>query len=284
MKITHIFAFILLLSTLIMAADDTEEKKDTLWTPNGIIGLNLSQISFSNWTQGGEEAFAFTFFSILGMDYIGYPWNWTNSLKLTYGRTKLGGNDFRTNENEIYFESVLVHHFGWVADPYASATFRTAITKGYNYGVDPAVQIVDFMDPGYFTEGLGIQYASGEVFKQRVGIAFKQTVADKFSAMYSDDPDTPNEIETFNFESGLESVTEVKYGFLENMTYYGYLRLFTRFNALDVWDVRWDNIITAKINEYVNVNFNVILIYDESQSLKRQLKQALQIGISYSLF
>ena len=93
-----------------------------------------------------------------------------------------------------------------------------------------------------------------------------------------------DEIEKFKFESGLESVTEVEYEFLENMTYDGYLRLFTRFNELDKWDVRWDNIITAKVNDYVNVNFNFLLIYEKDQSLKRQIKEALQLGFTYSLF
>ncbi len=68
------------------------------------------------------------------------------------------------------------------------------------------------------------------------------------------------------------------------MSYYGYLRLFGTFEDISIWDVRWDNVLTAKINDYFNVNFNVLLIYDEDQSIKRQIKEALQLGISYSLF
>jgi hypothetical protein len=283
MKSMYTLIIFLIISSFAIA-EDSGEKKDTLWAPNGNIGINFSQISFSNWTQGGENSLSFTFFSILGLDYIGHPWNWNNSLKLTYGRNKSGGNDYRTNDNEIYFESVLVRNVGWKANPYADFTFRTAITKGFNYETDPATQIVNIFDPAYLTEGIGMQYETGGVFTQRAGIAFKQTLADKFKALYSDDAATPDEIESFKFESGLESVTEVKYEFLENMNFQSYLRLFTRFDAFDVWDVRWDNIITAKINDYFNVNFNVLLIYDESQSIQRQLKQALQIGVSYNIF
>jgi hypothetical protein len=53
---------------------------------------------------------------------------------------------------------------------------------------------------------------------------------------------------------------------------------------MTVWDVRWDNTITAKINDYFNVNVNVLLIYDVDETLRTQLKEALQLGISYSLF
>lgn len=284
MKTSILILLLFISATILKAEDNSTEKKDTLWIPKGIIGLNMSQISLSNWTQGGENSLSFTLFTILGLDYIGFPWKWTNSLKTTYGRTKLGSEAFRTNDNEIYFESVLVHLLGWKANPYASATFRTAITEGFNYDEETAVQIVSFFDPAYLTQGLGFEYETENVFIQRLGISFKQTIADEFSMLYSDDPGTPNEIEKFKFESGMESVTEVTYEFLTNMVLSSYLRLFTRFDALDVWDVRWDTIITAKVNEYFNVNFNVLLIYDESQSMKRQLKQALQLGISYSIF
>ncbi|MEJ2507158.1 MAG: DUF3078 domain-containing protein [Ignavibacteriaceae bacterium] len=283
MKVIHLFILLLFFSTVTTAKSD-EEKKDTLWTPGGVVGLNLSQIAFSNWTQGGDNSLSFTIFSNLKLDYIGMPWKWTNSLKLTYGRSKIGSQGYRTNDNEIYYESVLIHRLGWKVNPYVDATFRTAITKGYNYGSDPAMQIADFFDPAYFTQGLGFAYDEDKGIRQRIGIAFKQTVADKFASLYSDDPETMDEIEKFKFESGLESVTEVEYEFLENMTYDGYLRLFTRFNELDKWDVRWDNIITAKVNDYVNVNFNFLLIYEKDQSLKRQIKEALQLGFTYSLF
>jgi len=227
---------------------------------------------------------SFSFFTHLGLDYIGMPWKWTNSLKITYGRSKFGDQEYRTNDNEIYFESVLIHRLGWIVNPYASGTFRTAVAKGFNYEVIPAQQIVGFFDPAYFTEGLGFAYDEDKGLKQRVGIAFKQTIANKFDTLYTDDPETPNEIENFKFESGLESVTEYELEFMENMSYYGYLRLFTRFNEFDKWDVRWDNIITAKINDYFNVNFNFLLIYEEDQSIKRQIKEALQLGIVYNFF
>jgi len=117
-----------------------------------------------------------------------------------------------------------------------------------------------------------------------LGVGMKQTWADQFAATYSDDPDTPNEIEKFRNETGIESVTEYTIDFLENMNLYTYLRLFGRFEDMSVWDVRWDNLITAKVNDYVSVSLNVLVIYDVNESLKTQVKEALQLGISYTLF
>jgi hypothetical protein len=284
MKIIHVLLIAFLLTVAVHAQDEGEEKKDTLWTPNGIIGLNLSQVAFENWSQGGENSIAFTLFTLLGLDYIGDPWKWKNTLKVTYGRTKVGDQEYRTNDNEIFFESLLSHDLNWEVSPYFGATARTAVTKGVDYSVDPSIQIVDFLDPLYLTQGLGFIYDKIENFSTRLGVGFKQTFASDYSLLYTDDPATANEVEDFKFESGIESVTTYQVKFLENMEYFTYLRLFGRFEDISVWDVRWDNILVAKINDYFNVNFNLLLIYDVDETLKTQLKEALQLGVSFNLF
>jgi len=83
MKIFYLLLIIVILSAAAFAADETEEKKDTLWVPKGVVGINLSQVSFENWTQGGDNSISFTFFSNMGINYIGDPWKWRNSLKFT---------------------------------------------------------------------------------------------------------------------------------------------------------------------------------------------------------
>lgn len=281
---TSLLILLLIIFTIVSFAQDApEEKKDTLWTPRGVVGINLSQVAFDNWSQGGQNSLSFTFFSLLGLDYIGDPWKWRNGLKFAYGRTKFGDEEYRTNDNEIFFESTLIYHTGWAVSPYAGLTARTAVTKGFNYDSIPSFQIVDFMDPFYLTEALGFIYDRIPNFSTRLGIGMKQTFTDQFN-QYSDDPETLNEIEKFKNETGIESVTEYKWEFLENMAYLTSLRLFGTFDDLSIWDVRWDNLIVAKVNDYISVSFNVQLIYDEDESIQRQLKEALQLGISYNLF
>ena len=279
-----LIAILLVIMTLnLYAQDSVVVKKDTLWVPRGVVSLNLSQVALSNWSQGGESSLSFTFLSLLGVNYIGDPWKWKNGLKLAYGRTKFGDEEYRTNENEIFFESTLIHQLDWAVSPYAGVTAQTAVSNGYNYDSIPAYQLVAFGDPFYLTEALGFIYDRIPNFSTRLGVGLKQTWANKFYNIYTDDAGTP-EIEKFKNESGIESVTEYRWEFLENMSYYSYLRLFGTFDDMSVWDVRWDNVLAAKVNEYINVTFNFLLIYDEEQSMKRQIKEALQLGISYSLF
>ncbi len=278
-----LFLLLVLISTLAFAQD----KKDTIkvgWGASAVTGLNLSQVAFSDWSQGGDNSLAFTIFGLLGANYYAMPWKLENSLKLAYGRTKLGESAFRTNDNELYLESVLTYDVPtWEVDPYFSNTVRTVISKGYDYKVDPALQISNFFDPGYITQSLGFSYDKLKGFKTRLGLAIQETFTQEFN-QYSDDADTPDKVEKFKLETGLESVTEGEVEFAENMLLNSKLRLFTRFNMLDVWDVRWDNTITAKVNDFVNVNLNVLVIYEKSQSLKTQIKEALQLGFTYTLF
>ncbi|MBK7229127.1 MAG: DUF3078 domain-containing protein [Ignavibacteriales bacterium] len=282
MKTLFVVLFsILTISTYAQDVPDSLLKEG--WNMSGVVGLNLSQTAFSNWAQGGTDALAFSVYSNLGGLYYSFPWKWKNRLSVIYGRTSLQDLGYRTTENDIYFESVGSRNIGWAVDPYVAVTFRSALTKGYDYKVEPALQIVDFFDPGYLTEAIGFTYDKSKIITTRIGIAFQQTFANQFAATYTDDPETA-ELEKFKFETGLESVTEVKYEFLPNMNYYGFLRLFTRFDALDVWDVRWDNIITAKVNDYINVNFAVTVLHDVKQTRKTQLREAFQLGFSYSIF
>lgn len=252
------------------------------WLPKGVAGLNASQIAFSNWTQGGENSITWTTFGKFGLSYETEEINFTNDLKLAFGRSKQGDQEYRTNNNEFYLENVLAYKIELQVDPYISNTTRTVLAKGYDYEQEPKVQIAKFFDPGYITQSIGFAYAKLKNINTRVGIAFQETITDKHPR-YSDDPETA-EVENFKFETGIESVTEANFSLQENLLYTTNLRLFGSFEELDVWDVRWDNTITAEINDYVNVNLNVLVIYEKTQSVKTQIKEALQLGLTYNLF
>ncbi|MBI5662103.1 MAG: DUF3078 domain-containing protein [Ignavibacterium album] len=275
---------IILTAKIVTAQNPADSLIKQGWNPGGVVGVNLSQIAFKDWTQGGSNSLAYSLFSNFEVIYFNNPWKWRTSIKAAYGRTKLEDQGYRTTDNEFYFESILARKIGWPVDPYFALTIRSSITKGYDYKSEPTVQITDFFDPGYVSQALGFQYAHGKMFSSRLGIALQQTFANKFAAVYTDDIETTNKLEDFKFDTGIESVTEVKYNFYDNMTYLSFLRLFSRFNSIDVWDVRWDNTIAAKVNDYITVNFNVVLVHEVSQSRRTQIKEAINIGITYSLF
>lgn len=259
---------------------DTTLKKG--WNPKGVIGLGLSQVALSNWSKGGESNFSITGLSDFDMTYLSLPWISKNTLKLSLGSTKSGGGSFQTNDNQARLENVLIRKISWAIDPYISNEIRTGILNGYDYTKDPKVQLSKFFDPGYITQSIGMTYVKQD-FLTRLGLAFQETFTDEFN-QYSDDPDTKDEIENFKFQTGIESVTESNFTIAENLFYSVRLRLFSAFDQLDVWDVDFDNTITAKINDFLNVNLNVLVLYEKAQSPKTQLKEGLNLGISYTVF
>jgi hypothetical protein len=277
--------FITTAAVLFFLTINLTAQQDTIilykWIPKAIAGLNLSQISLSNWTQGGEDALSWNFLGTGSLSYRTEVWHFKNDLKLAYGRTKLGSSGFRTTDNELYLEDVISRNIGWPIDPYFSNTTRTALAKGFNYDADPDTQVANFFDPGYLTQSLGFTYDKTPGFSSRLGFAVQEVITNKF-IFYSDDIET-SEIEKIKVETGVESVTSAEYTVMENILLKSKLRLFSRFESFDVWDVRWDNAIAAEVNEYVNVSFVFLLVYEEAQIKTRQIKEALQLGITYTI-
>ena len=266
------------------AAADTV-KKDTIniWVPTMVTGLNVSQIAFSNWTQGGSNALAWAVTANLGYDYKGLTWGLQNQLKAAYGRTKLGSQGTITTDNALFVENVLDYNVGWDVKPFFSNMIISTVTRGYSYAGAQPVLIADFFDPGYVTQSLGFSYIKLENFATRLGLATQEVFANKYR-QYTDNPETPNKVEAFRLDVGMESVTQAKLQVADNIFLTTGLRLFTRFKSLDVWDVRWDNVIVAKVNSFINVNFNYILVYQKDQSPTTQMKEGLQLGLVYSIF
>ncbi len=276
---------IIFISTNLFPKNNPKEKEDSLlinlWVPTAAAGANVSQLSLTNWSQGGDNSITWTLIGNLGLKYLTDNWHFRNHLKAAYGRTKIGGENFRTNENELYFESVLSRKVGWAVDPFLSNTVRTSITKGFNYKKKPPVETVDFFDPGYISQSIGFTYDKLIGFKTRLGFAVQETFTNEHRE-YTDDTSTTY-MDAFKFETGLESVSNAELKIDDNILLKSNLRLFTRYESLDVWDVRWDNALIAKVSDYINVNLSVLMIYEKKQSLKTQLKQALQLGLTYTI-
>jgi hypothetical protein len=167
-------------------------------------------------------------------------------------------------------------------NPYVAATGLTQLTKGYTYSEAGKTAVSNLLDPGYFTQSFGFGYQKGSVFKSRIGASAKETITSDFPAPYADDPETAK-IEKTKVEFGAESVTDLQVKLHENISLTSKLGLFSALSGFDEIDVDWDNLVTAKVTKYINVNFNFKLFYDKDLSSKRQIKQTLAIGLSYTL-
>jgi len=287
-----LLAFLFIFTELSFSQSDTTKFKRTRntdttyykkgWTPLGTIGLGVNQVALTNWTKGGENLLTITGNSDFYAIYYSKPWLFKNNLSFTLGSTKTGSGSFQTNDNAAYFENVLIRKIGWALDPYISNEIRSGILNGYDYSLDPIIQTSAFFDPGYITQSIGLTY-DRPMFSSRFGLAFQETFANVYR-QYTDDPNTPGETEGFKFQTGMESVTDANFVVANNLLFSTRLRLFSAFDQLDVWDVGWDNTLTAVINDFMTASLDVLLVYEKSQSLKTQLKEGLQLGVNYTVF
>lgn len=194
---------------------------------------------------------------------------------------KVGDASSKKSVDEIKLESVFTYKMNLYVNPYLAATGETQFYQGYNYTDTGRVAISNFLDPGYFTQSAGIGFSPNDQFKTRLGAALKETITKKYPVPYADDPET-DKVEKTKVEFGAESVTDFSRKLAENILLTSKLELFSNLKGVDQIDVKWDTILSAKVAKYVDVNFNVKLFYDKDISKKRQLKQMLALGLTYS--
>lgn len=274
--------FVFMLSLNVFAQEEKKEEPKYGWQNEVAAGLNLTQTSFDNWSQGGENSLAWQFNFNAKFNNDQEKYNWSNTGKLLFGRTKVGSQDSRKSIDEIKLESVYTYKLTPYVNPYVSASAQTQLMKGYKYTDTTNFVVSNSFDPAYFIQSAGIGFTPNEDFTTRIGAAVKETVTRDYPVPYADDPDTP-EIEKTKVEPGMESVTNLNVTLAKNILFTTNLQLFSNMKAFNEIDVNWDNLLVAKVNDYINVNFNVKLFYDRDISTKRQLMQSLALGLTYTL-
>ena len=280
--ITSIVALFLVVSCPLLAQEAKAEKPEHGWQKELVGGLNFTQTSFDNWTQGGENTLAWQL-NINGKamkDEEKYKWE--NTGKVSYGMAKLGDLESRKSVDELKLESVFTYLSGIYVNPYVAASAETQFAAGYNYPDDgDKVEISNLLDPGYFAQSAGVGYEAMKELKTRLGFALHETITSDHPVPYSDDPETEDEEETAKIEAGLESVTDFSKKLIGGILLKSKLEIFSNLKGADEIDVKWDNIFSAKISKYIDVSLNVKFMYDKTISEKRQLKGALAVGLSY---
>ena len=281
LEYTILIALLYVLTTHGILSSEGEEAPEYGWTQQFVGSMNLTQAQFDNWSQGGENTLAWqlNLNSSSALDQEIY--NWTTTGKFTYGQAKIGDLSARKSADELRIESVFLYKLGDFVNPYVSGLLQTQIAKGYLYDGDDRITVSNLFDPGYITLSAGIGYEPAPYLKTRLGGATKTTITRNYAVGLTDDPAT-TKIEKIDTELGVLSVTELRKPLAENILLTSKLDLFSNLSSMKEVDVRWDTIISAKVSRFVDVSLNVELLYDSDISPKRQLKQLLALGLSYT--
>ncbi len=274
-----------------VAAQDAVPPEETPSWDRSVIGtVSGSQAGFQNWAGGGVNTLALS----LGLNGTATRtegvWSQKHTLRLTYGVVKQDTLDFRKAEDLIRFTSSLTYNGEGRAilfKPTVAVGVRTQFAPGFNFEKDPLepdatppIKVSDMLSPGTFTESVGISWEPAEWFSQRLGVGGKQTVVliDRLRSRYGVDPDN-----AVRYEVGIEAFTDIDREVFENVRYKSTLALFAAFNSEDTADMIWENLITMKVNSWLQVNFEWVFLFDEDVRSKMQIKEVFSVGVSYSL-
>ncbi len=269
------------LACLVLAATalaQAQQIADTsAWKQSLVAGLTATQVSYTDWAQGGENALAWTATLDGKSSYLPAGYDWTTTYNLAYGNTKLGTQGVRKTDDKIDLASTLTYKIGVYINPYVAATFKSQFTKGYTYdALGNGTAISDFLDPAFITQSAGFGYQPVAEVKTRLGAALREIVTDRFT-QYSGGHQS-------QVDGGLESVTEVDAKVDDNLLFKAKLELFSAFRQMDVIIVHSDNTLTAKISKYFSTILNVQFIQERPITPRTQVKQTIALGFSYVLF
>jgi hypothetical protein len=172
----------------------------------------------------------------------------------------------------------------------AVANFRTQFTNGYKYDVTPREKISGFLAPAYLTLAPGFDWTPSEWFS-----LFLSPISGRWT--YVNDE---NLTSLYNVDAGKTIRTEMggfvsanfKKDIAKNVNLRSRLDLYSNYlaNPQNV-DVFWTNILTLKVNKFLNVTYNFDLIYDDDvrifgdnrDAARTQIKSLLSVNLTTSL-
>ncbi|QKJ62379.1 DUF3078 domain-containing protein [Flavobacterium sp. M31R6] len=293
------------LTTIITSKPDTV----SYWTNKNIMGIDISEIAFVNWSAGGTSAITGLVRGHLKRDYKDDNQVWASELIFRYGMNKQEGIELRKTDDVFKINSTYGYRTNTSSNWYHSAkfNFNTQFTDGYNYP-NTKNPISKPFAPAYTFLGIGSEY----IYKPeklnlylspltlKSTLVLDQNLADAGAygvkkAVYDVDGNLIFKGERSKTELGILATSYIEKEVFTNIIIKNRLSLYTDYlHNFGNIDVDWQSYADLKVNEYVKANVGFNLVYDEdidvikeengvkiNEGAKVQLKQVLGIGLEY---
>jgi hypothetical protein len=253
------------------------------WKNSLAAGLTATQVSYTDWVQGGENALSWSA-TIDGKHVYDRGISiWTTTYGFAYGTTKLGTQGIRKTDDKIVVATEYKYKMSTYVDPYLSANLKTQFARGYTYdALGNGTAVSDFFDPAFMIQSAGFGYQPTPQVKTRLGAALREVITSTYTN-YADDPKT-TAVEKTKVEGGVESVTEVEASLDDNLLLRAKLELFSPLKTPEEIIVYSDITLAAKVSKYISANLNVQIVHEKPISPRTQVKQTLALGLSYVIF
>ncbi len=265
---------------------DTTKK---IWKKGGIVNINLSQGSLSNWAAGGDD-FSLSVNSLLSLFafYKKDRHSWDNTFDFSFGYVRTTTLGSRKNDDRLD----LLSKYGYAIAPKWNIAglfnFRSQLANGYTYPKNVKTFSSAFLSPAYILLSPGFDYRPNDNFSlfmspltARWVIVKNDTLSAKGAYGVSPGKHSKNELGAFLSANYLKEINR-------NVTYKGKLDLFSNYkkNPQNI-DLYMTNILSAKISKIIAVSWNVDFIYDDDVRLfgengsspALQMKSLVGIGL-----
>ena len=283
---TKLFILALLAPVFAMAQEETP------WVHSGITGINFSQTSFTNWSEGGDNSVASNAYLNGSLNYKKDKISWTNDLSINYGQNNTKMTGWRKNIDNLNFASKFGQQMTEKVYYAALLDFKTQMTDGYQYNnAGDRTLISKFLTPAYLNVSVGLDYKPNDNLAFYFSpVAGKLTItADTlFSTRYGVDPG-----KMLRTQLGATFKASCNYDKLMNgkMTLKSALDLFTAYDdSFGNIDVNWDMLVGLNLSKFVTLTFQSTLKYDDdikyidedgTHGARVQFKEILGLGLSY---
>jgi hypothetical protein len=250
-------------------AKDPNDTIPKIWKVGGLLGLNISQGSLSNWAAGGEDfSLALTNINNLFAFYKKERHSWDNTLDVNLGYVKTTSLGSRKNDDRFD----LFSKYGYALTPKLNLAglfdFRSQFFKGYTYEENVPKYASNFMSPAYLLLSAGLDWkpVSGlSIFFSPITIRWVFVTDDELSnqGLYGVPPG-----ENSNFEFGAYTTINYLKEFNKVLAYKGRLDLFSNYhhNPQNV-DLYMTNVLSVKISKILSATWGLDLIYDDDTRL-----------------
>jgi len=296
----------LLLAILCLGGLYGQENDTTYWNQAAVGTIGFTNTGYSTYWQAG----ALPSQSILAnfsasADYKKDKLDWQNDLDLAYGLLRQGLDaPFLKNADRIELTSKLGYELAKKLLLSAQLNFRSQFDQGFEFdsnfptNVDSATLISRFLSPAYLNFGVGFDYQPFENFSiyytplnSKVTIVTDESLRNRY---------IPQEITTgaARYELGSNLTVKFRREIFENVLFKTNANFFANYlQDFGNIDINWETLTTAKVNNWLAINFATNLIYDndvqfvierdpEGNVLKEgprtQFQHILSVGLTYN--
>ncbi|MDA3928763.1 MAG: DUF3078 domain-containing protein [Prolixibacteraceae bacterium] len=278
---------ILVLLIIIVNPLFSQENSDTTyWKKSGDFAINFSQVSFTNWAAGGQNAVAGVSKLNYTAKYLKGNMAWDNLLNVGYGLSKVEGLEIQKSEDIIDLQSKLGIKASEKWFYSASLAFLSQFAPGYS-DASNTLKISNLFAPASLNLAIGMDYKASDKFSVLLA-----PLTGKMTMIFDEDIDATNYgLEaagaTTRLELGASIKAMLKTKIVKNVEFASELGLFSNYldNPQNI-DVDWKVGITMKINEFLSAKVDTRLLYDADildpvdQTAKIQFMELLGIGLN----